>query len=137
MFNFGFRLIVLSPGPEEAGIRQESCHRLVRALHEFCNDLIGNLERFIALGDNGGVETIWTCCVTCLAHLAALCHLIGQTEPAYSESMDTLYDLTLEKLGNVSLEVRIEQYSHFDILTGVSVSVVFPRMTEVLTGDTN
>ena len=33
--------------------------------------------------------------------------------------MGSLYDLTLEKLGTLSLEVRIETYSHFDLLTGV------------------
>lgn len=33
--------------------------------------------------------------------------------------MTSLYDLTLDKLGNLSLEVRIEMYSHFDLLTGV------------------
>ena len=35
--------------------------------------------------------------------------------------MGDLCDLALDKLGNLSREVRIEQYSHFDVLTGVRV----------------
>ena len=58
----------------------------------------------------------------CLAHLTALCHLMSQTDPAWSVPMNGLYGLTLEKLGNLSLEVRVEKYSHFDILTGVCTS---------------
>ena len=111
-------------GSGEADIRRESRHRLVRALDEFSNDLIGNLERFVTLGDSSGVETIWACCVACLAHLATLCNLIGRTEPASTKSMDSLCDQTLEKLGNVSLEVRIEQYTHLDVLTGVRILAV-------------
>ena len=82
---------------------------------------MGNLQRFIELEDNDGVGMIWTCSVTCLAHLAALCHLISQTEPTLRGSMGDLCDLALDKLGNLSREVRIEQYSHFDVLTGVRV----------------
>jgi len=81
---------------------------------------MGNLQRFIEVRDSSGVGTIWTCCVTCLAHLAALCHFVGQTEPTLRGSMDDLCDLTLDKLGNISREVRIEEYSHFDVLTGIS-----------------
>ena len=39
--------------------------------------------------------------------------------------MDNLYDLTLDKLGNLSLENRVEGYSNFDILTGVGISQRF------------
>ena len=35
--------------------------------------------------------------------------------------MDDLYQLTLDKLGNLSLEVRMEEYTNFDILTGVRI----------------
>ena len=86
---------------------------------------MGNLERFVTLGDSSGVEIIWTCCVACLAHLAALCHHISQTAPTPSRPMDRLCDLTLERLGDVSLEVRIEQYTHFDVLTGVRIGNLF------------
>jgi len=85
--------------------------------------MIGNLQRFIEVEDSSGVETIWTCCVTCLGHLAALSHLIGQMEPTLGGSMDTLCDLTLAKLGDLSLKVHVEVYSYFDVLTGVRIFV--------------
>ena len=74
--------------------------------------------------DSNGVGTIWTCCVTCLGHLAALCHLISQTELNPNNSMDDLCDLAIEKLGNVSYRAHIEEYSHFDLLTGVRILLV-------------
>ena len=84
-----------------------------------------NLQQFIAAEDSSGIGTIWTCCVTCLAHLAALCHRLSQAEPTLRDSMGGLCDLTLDKLGNLSHEVHIEEYSHFDVLTGVGISVIF------------
>lgn len=106
---------------------RESCHQLVLALDNFSDNMVKNLQQFIELEDNDGTETIWTCCVTCLAHLAALCHLVSQTEPPFKNSMDRLFDLTLDKLGNLSLEVHVEEYSLFDALTGVRMSAVSRR----------
>ena len=40
--------------------------------------------------------------------------------------MDDLCDLTIEKLGNVSHEAHIEEYTHFDVLTGVRILVGSP-----------
>ena len=103
----------------------------------FSNTLLGNLERFIDVGDSSGVGTIWTCCVTCLGHLAALCHLISQTEPTLRGSMDDLCDLTLDKLGNVSHEAHVEEYTHFDVLTGVRILVALLRTNTGLTKSAN
>lgn len=103
--------------------RQESRHQLVLALDRFSNSLMGNLQWFIKADDISGAETIWTCCITCLGHLAALCHLTGQTEPILRRPMDDLCDLTLAKLANLSHQVYIEEHSHLDVLTGVRVLV--------------
>ncbi|KAF9779641.1 hypothetical protein BJ322DRAFT_368458 [Thelephora terrestris] len=105
---------------ENTGDRQRSCLRIVYALDTFSSDLMRNLEQFVSIGDASGVETIWTCCVICLSHLAALCHFMSQTDTTLSKSTNNLYDLTLEKLCNLSLKVPIESYSHFDVLTGKS-----------------
>ena len=86
---------------------------------------MGNLQRFIEVGDSSGSETIWTCCVTCLGHLDALSHLLSQRVPALGSSMDDLFDMTLIRLRDLSREVRVEVYSYFDVLTGVRISVVF------------
>ena len=120
----------------DANERQES-HQLAFALEKFSSALTGNLERFIEVGDSSGAGMIWTCCVTCLAHLAALCHLISQTEPSSRDSMGDLCDLALDKLGNVSHEVQIEEYSRFDVLTGVRILVVLLRMSKALTKISN
>ena len=86
-----------------------------------------NLQRFIETEDTSNVGTIWTCCIICLAHLAALCHLTSQTEPTSRDLMVDLCDLTLEKLGSLSYQVHTEEYSHFDALTGVRALVVLLR----------
>ena len=96
---------------------------------------MGNLQRFIEVKDDSGVETIWTCCVTCLGHLAALCHLISRTEPTLRASMDEMCDLSLGKLGDLSHEVPVEGHSHFDVLTGVRIPAVLLRMNKALTRD--
>ena len=116
---------------------RKSHHQLVRTLEGFSNSLLGNLERFIDVGDGSGVGTIWTCCVTCLGHLAALCHFVGQTEPTSRSSMDDLCDMTIEKLGNVSHEAHIEEYTHFDFLTGVGNLVDLFRGSMALTNNAN
>jgi hypothetical protein len=90
-----------------------------------------NLQRFTSIGDTSGAGMIWTCCVICLAHLAALCHLISQTDPTSSISMEDLYDQTLDNLCNLSLEVHVEGYPRSDILTGVRVSQRFAPPKEM------
>ena len=109
----------------EASDQLELYHQLVLDLDGFSDALMGNLPKFVGVGDDS-VWAVWTCCVTCLGHLAALCHLIGRMEPTSRDSMDNLCGVALEKLVDLSHETRIEEYSHFDILTGVRISVVFP-----------
>ena len=46
--------------------------------------------------------------------------------------MEDLCDLTLDKLGELSREVYIEDYSYFDVLTGVRVLTVLLRMRGTL-----
>ena len=108
-------------------------HQLVLSLDRFCNAMMDNLERFIELKDTSGVGTIWTSCVTSLGHLAALCHLTGQTVSNLRSSMFELCDLTLDKLVSLSHEVHMEEYSQFDVLTGVRIFTVPHRMSEALT----
>jgi len=87
---------------------------------------MGNVKRAVDAGSDSCVETIWTCCITCLAHLTALSHLLSQSVPTLRSSMDDLYDLTLVKLVDLSREVHIEVYSSFDVLTEVRIFVVSP-----------
>lgn len=106
------------------GFQQEPCRQLIRALGGFSNDLMGQLHRFVTEGDGSGVRIIWTCCITSLAHLAALCHLMSRMEPASDVSMDHLYTLAMNRLENLSLDVPIQDYSHFDVLTEVCTLII-------------
>ena len=108
-------------------------HQLALVLDKFSCSLMENLQRFIEIEDSGGIETIWTCCVTCLGHLAALCHLISHAVPTLRGLMDDLCNLALDKLASLSHEVRIEECSYFDALTAVRILARLPRMSEVLT----
>ena len=108
-------------------------HQLVLVLDEFSNVMMDKLERFIELKDTGATGTIWMSCVTSLGHLAALCHLTGQTVPTLKSLMLDLCDLTLDKLTSLSHEVHIEEYSHFDVLTGVRILSAPPLCGKALT----
>ena len=115
----------------------EKIHQLAIVLDRFSCSLMENLQRFIETGDSSGVETIWTCCVTCLGHLAALCHFISHAVPTLKGSMDDLCNLALDRLTSLSHEVRIEEYSHFDALTAVRILALLPWMSEALTRNAN
>jgi hypothetical protein len=113
---------------ENSGVQQESYLDLVYSLDRFSSDLMKNLQRFITVEDTSGVGTIWSSCIACLAHLAALSHLVSQTNPDSSAYMNGLCNLTLGQLGNLSIEVHVEGdgYSDFDLLIGVRILFVAP-----------
>ena len=112
-------------------------HQLALVLDKFSCSLMVNLQRVIEIEDNSGIETIWTCCVTCLGHLAALCHFISHAVPTLRGSMDDLCNLALDKLTSLSHEVRIEEYSYFDVLTAVRILRLLRWMSEALTKNSN
>ena len=115
----------------------EKIHQLALVLDRFSDSLMENLRQFIEIQDSSGFETIWTCCVTCLGHLAALCHFIGHAVLTLRGPMDYLCNLALDKLANLSHGVRIEEYSHFDVLTAVRTLAPLSRTSEALTKHTN
>ena len=112
-------------------------HQLAIVLDRFSCSLMENLRRFIEIEDSSGVETIWTCCVTCLGHLAALCHFISHAVPTLRGSMDDLCNLALDRLTSLSHEVRIEECSYFDVLTEVRILGLLRWMSEALTNNSN
>lgn len=127
-----FRLGILTDSKAENASRQKiSCLNLVHTLDRFSSRLVGNLRWFTSSGDTGSIGTVLACGVICLAHLSALCHLMSQTDPASSLSMSSLYDLTLDNLGDLTLKVHIEEYSHLDLLIAVRISQLFVSSNEV------
>ena len=127
MFRFELRLIPATLVDENTDGRWESYHQLVLALEKNSNALMGHMQRFIEMGDNSDVETVWTCCVVCLAHLAALSHVTGQAESTLRGLMNDLCDRTLNRLGTLCHEIHVEVYSHFDVLTGVRIRMGFSK----------
>ena len=107
---------------------RQPCDQLVTLLDGYSDELLRNLRVFIEIGDNSGAEMISSSCIACLAYLAALCELVGRTEPTASPAMNALCDVNLEKLGHLTEDTRSgsEEYTHLDLLLGVSTHK-FPR----------
>ena len=62
---------------------------------------------------------------------ASLCLISPCGSDGLLNLVNNLYDPMLGKLGYLSLEVRIEGYSHLDVLTGVRISQGFNSLNEV------
>lgn len=132
-----WRLTGQTPQPisaQKSGQWRQSCDQVITLLDGYSDTLLHNLRRFIEIGDNGGAEIIWSSCIACLAHLTALCELVGRTEPTASLAMNALCDSSLEKLGHLTEDMRLEEYTYLDLLLGVSA-----RETSLLllNGDTD
>lgn len=103
------------------GTWRQSCDQLVTLLDDYSQTLLSNLRRFQELGDASGAGIIRASCVNCLAHLAVLCEALGEIGPTPQTKLDTLCDLTLERLGAVSQDMCLEEHTLLDLLLGVRV----------------
>ena len=74
---------------------------------------------FLEVGDSQGAEIIQSSYVTCLVHLAELCHLISGLEPNSKPRMDNVCDLLLEQLGYLTRGMSADGYTYLDVLLGV------------------
>ena len=92
---------------------------LVTRLDEYSTTLLRNIRKFLQIGDIQGAEIVQSNCVGCLAHLAVLCDLIGQSEPNSKPEMDAVCDLSLERLGRLTREMSFDGYTYFDLLLRV------------------
>ena len=88
-------------------------------LDEYSDTLLGNIRRFIEIGDIHGAEIIQGGCVGCLAYLAVLCDLLGRLEPNSKPQMDAVCDSSLERLGHLTQEMDFEEYTYLDLLVKV------------------
>ena len=95
----------------QLSIWRQSCRQLVCLLDSYSQTLLFNLQRFQELGDKGGAGVIRSSCVCCLAHLAVLCKALGQPE--------TLWDSALERLGELTGDMSMEEFTRLDLLLGV------------------
>jgi len=85
------------------------------SLEEFSQALFGNLKRFRELDDKSGAEVISSSCITCLAHLAVLCEVICRTDPVARVETHSLCDSALERLGMLTYELKIDEYTYLDL----------------------
>ena len=88
-------------------------------LHDYSQTLSRNLRRFEDLGDKNGAGTIRSCGVICYAHLAALCEVLGEIGSTLPAEMEVVCDQGLERLGELSQNMCIEEFSRLDLLLGV------------------
>lgn len=104
---------------------RQSFDHLITLLDGYSDTLLSNLRSFIDIGDNVGAEIIWNSCITCVAHLSALCELLGRAEPTANIAMNSLCDSNLEKLGHLTEDMRVEEYTYLDLLLGVRTCTAF------------
>lgn len=104
---------------------RQSFDHLITLLDGYSDALLHNLRRFIDIDDNIGAEIIWSSCITCIAHLSALCEFIGRTDPTANVAMNSLCDSNLEKLGQLTEDLRVEEYTNLDLLLGVRTYTTF------------
>ena len=86
-------------------------------LDSYSQTLLFNLQRFQELGDKSGAGVIRSSCVGCLAHLAVLCENLCRVE--HQTQLETLRDSTLERLGELTGDMSMEEFTRLDLLLGV------------------
>ena len=98
------------------GQLKQICHELMSRLDEYSDALLRNMRIVLQIDDRQGAEIIQGSCVSCLAHLAVLCDLIGRLEPNSKPQVDAVCDSSLERLGRLTQEMCFDQYTCFDLL---------------------
>ena len=105
------------------GIWRQSCDQLVALLDDYSRALLFNLQRFHGLGDKSGSGMIRSSCVNCFAHLAVFCEALGQIKHTPQVELNALCDSALERLGELTQDMRMEEYTRLDLLLGVRVTL--------------
>jgi len=100
------------------GLWRQSCNRALASLEDFSQHLLSKIKRFRECGDKSGADVISSSCITCLAHLAILYEAVCRTDPV-AEEMYNLCDLALQRLGVLTFELQLDEYTYLDLLLGV------------------
>lgn len=113
---------------------QRSCDRVLTSLEKFSQKLLDNIKGFHEHGDTSGVDVTGSSCITCLAHLAVLYEAFCRTDPVAMETYNRC-DSALQRLGTLTYELELDEYTYFDLLLGVRSSFLcFSRMTAQVRG---
>ena len=105
------------------GLWQRSCDQISISLEEFSQNLLRSMRKFRGYGDkNRADHVISSSCITCLAHLAILYEAVCRTDPVAAETY-ALCDSALQKLGMLTSEFYLDEYTYLDLLLGVRPSL--------------
>ena len=112
----------LASSPEtKLGLWRRSSVQALGLLEEFSQNLLDNVKRFRGFEDKNGADVISSSCIACLAHLGILYEVFCRTDPDAGETYD-LCDLALERLGMLTSELDLDEYTYLDLLVGVRPS---------------
>ena len=108
----------MPPPDVNAGLWRQSCDQTLALLEEFSWKLLGNIKRFREYRGTSAADVISSSCIACLAYLAILCEVVCRTTPVAGEMYD-LCDSALRRLGMLTSELYLEEYTYLDLLLGV------------------
>ena len=130
------RLIHNLPAPDvQLGLWRRSCDRVLASLERFSPNLLNNSKMFHDLGDKEGADVIASSCIACLAHLAILYEVVCRIDPVSGFKLYGFCDSALRRLGMLTSKLRLDEYTHLDLLLGVRPSSCSFPMTMTQTGD--
>jgi len=115
---------------------RRSCDQIMAALEEFSQNLLDKAKRFREYGDKNGADEISSSCIACLAHLAILYDVVYRTDPVAGE-MHILCESALQRLGILTSEPYLDEYTYLDLLLGVCLSLCYFLMMAAQIGDWN
>jgi hypothetical protein len=101
------------------GFWRGSCDQMFESLENFSQKLLNHIKTLRHHRDDTTAGIISSSCIACLAHLAILYELVGRTDPATKAEMDGCCDSALQRLGTVSSELHVGEYTYLDLLLGV------------------
>jgi len=101
------------------GIWRRACDQISILLEDLSKILFENTRTFRKQGNENGTDVSYSSCVICLAHLAILYNAVCHTDPAAGSEMYGLCDSALERLGMITSEHHLDEYTHLDLLLGV------------------
>ena len=97
---------------------RQSCDKILGPLEEFSQNLFLKTKKFRDNDDKNRADVISSSCIACLVHLAILCEVICRADPATGE-MYALCDSALQRLGMLTSELYLDEYTYLDLLLGV------------------
>ena len=102
---------------------------MLQSLEELSQKLLDDIKMFRRDGNTSGADVVSSSCIACLAHLAVLYKVISRNDPFAEVKMDSLCDSTLQKLGTLTSELHLDEYTYLDLLLGVRLTFFYSLKT--------